>query len=154
VKALSMRQPWLWAVLELGKTIENRRWNTHYRGPILLHAAKGCTVKECIQAMDWIRAATSPSLDAWGKWPGLESVERGGICGYAEIVDVLRPDMEGLGESLVNWSQVRWWMPEQFGFVLRNVRRLPFAPCRGALGLFEIPDAHEVFDVPELPRAT
>jgi activating signal cointegrator 1 len=40
MKVLSLRQPWADAVLELGKTIENRLWQTTYRGPIAIHVAK------------------------------------------------------------------------------------------------------------------
>lgn len=38
--ALSLRQPWAWAILHAGKTIENRTWATRYRGRIRIHAAK------------------------------------------------------------------------------------------------------------------
>jgi hypothetical protein len=148
MKALSLRQPWLWAVLELGKTIENRRWNTKYRGPILLHAAKGCTVVECVGALAWM-VETNLLEPHDPRWPGLESVERGGICGYAEIVDVVPPGIRPMFTTTTK-DELQWHMPEQYGFVLGNVRRLPFTPCRGALGLFEIPDAHEMFDVPEV----
>ena len=36
--ALSVRQPWAWALLYGGKTIENRTWSTPYRGAIWIHA--------------------------------------------------------------------------------------------------------------------
>jgi hypothetical protein len=136
MKALSLRQPWLWAVLELGKTIENRRWNTKYRGPILLHAAKGCTAKECDDALEWMRAR---GLLGPHEWSGLEHIERGGICGYAEIVDVL-PPLTANYLPLASDLEVdaRWHMPAQYGFVLRNVRRLPFVPYPGSLGLFNV----------------
>jgi hypothetical protein len=39
VKALSIRQPWVWAIVHAGKDIENRTWWTPYRGPVLIHAA-------------------------------------------------------------------------------------------------------------------
>lgn len=128
MKALSLRQPWLWAVLELGKTIENRRWNTTFRGPVLLHASKGCTVEECKSALAWIVEARLLEPDD-PRWPGLENVDRGGICGYAEIVGVVPRGHDSLA----------WHMPDQYGFVLRNVRRIPLAPCRGALGFFDVP---------------
>ena len=43
MKALSLTQPWADAILEQGKRIENReKWTAcKYRGPVLLHAAKG-----------------------------------------------------------------------------------------------------------------
>ena len=40
IPALSLRQPWAWAILHAGKRIENRTWATKYRGRIRLHAAK------------------------------------------------------------------------------------------------------------------
>jgi hypothetical protein len=40
VNALIIRQPWAWAVVYAGKDVENRTWQTSYRGPLLIHAAK------------------------------------------------------------------------------------------------------------------
>jgi hypothetical protein len=40
MKALSVRQPWAWAILALGKDVENRSWRTEHRGPLLIHAPK------------------------------------------------------------------------------------------------------------------
>jgi hypothetical protein len=40
VKALTIRQPWAWATIYGGKDVENRRWRTAYRGPLLIHAGK------------------------------------------------------------------------------------------------------------------
>jgi hypothetical protein len=39
MKALSIRQPWAWLIIAGIKDIENRRWATNHRGPILVHAA-------------------------------------------------------------------------------------------------------------------
>ena len=44
--ALSIRQPWAWMILNAGKDIENRSWQTDYRGRFLIHAAKGMTQDE------------------------------------------------------------------------------------------------------------
>jgi hypothetical protein len=40
IPALSLRQPWAWAIFSAGKNIENREWVTRYRGRIRIHAAK------------------------------------------------------------------------------------------------------------------
>jgi hypothetical protein len=42
-RALSIRQPWTWAILYAGKRVENRSWYTSFRGPIFIHA--GLTVE-------------------------------------------------------------------------------------------------------------
>jgi hypothetical protein len=38
--ALSLKQPWAYAVLFLAKDVENRRWRSRYRGRVILHASK------------------------------------------------------------------------------------------------------------------
>ena len=136
MKALSVRQPWWWAIMHAGKRIENRRWNTGYRGPILLHAAKGCTRDEYESAVSWmIDAHVSTGLDI----PPLSHMQRGGIVGRARIVDVVPPfSLPYVYERLPKGVDVRWHMTEQFGFVLADVEPLPFVPCKGALSLFEL----------------
>lgn len=39
-RALSIRQPWAWAILLGSKDVENRSWKTSYRGRFWVHAAK------------------------------------------------------------------------------------------------------------------
>jgi len=39
MKALTVRQPWAWAIAHGGKNVENRTWYTAYRGPFAIHAA-------------------------------------------------------------------------------------------------------------------
>jgi hypothetical protein len=38
-RALSVRQPWAYAIPHLGKNVENTPWSTRFRGPILIQAA-------------------------------------------------------------------------------------------------------------------
>lgn len=123
MKAISIRQPWAFAIVELGKDVENRDWQTRYRGPVLIHAAKGCTVEE------FNSAATFIGWDKmrYGVLP--RDYERGGIVGRAEIIDC------------VEHMDSRWFFG-RYGFVLRNAEPLPFQPCRGQLGFFT-PDFSE-----------
>ena len=57
MKALSIRQPWLWAILDIEedncpKRVENRKGTAfHYRGPVLLHASAGGTRREFADAV-------------------------------------------------------------------------------------------------------
>lgn len=39
MKALTVRQPWAWAIARGHKPIENRSWAPTYRGPLAIHAA-------------------------------------------------------------------------------------------------------------------
>jgi hypothetical protein len=143
--ALSLRQPFLRAVL-LWKPIENRRWNTNVRGEFLLHAAKGMTKQEwedAIMFCDVVRG-TRNSAEALP----FESLERGGICGKARLVDVVRPRAELLLGGLESHyppalrkdGSWRWHMSDQHGFILEDRQPLPFVPWTGELGFFEVPD--------------
>ncbi|MGH8882926.1 MAG: hypothetical protein ACRD0P_37235 [Stackebrandtia sp.] len=38
LKAISVQQPWAWAITHAGKNVENRTSNTHYRGRLAVHA--------------------------------------------------------------------------------------------------------------------
>lgn len=40
MKALTVQQPWAWAIAAGHKDIENRTWATSYRGPLAIHAGK------------------------------------------------------------------------------------------------------------------
>ncbi len=154
MKALSLREPWLTAVLDLGKNIENRKWNTKLRGRFALHAAKGMTRIEYEEACAFITAAGATP-------PPREQLRDHGIVGVATLAVVIEPlrRWRGSGESgladlgdvcrgmvfpddaarTLTRDELRWWMPDQFGFVLTDV--VAFArviPCRGALGFFEV----------------
>jgi hypothetical protein len=65
----------------------------------------------------------------------------GGIIGRARVVDVVAPNPLGTVGWYPPGVNHRWHMREQFGFVLADVVPLPFRPCKGALGFFELKEA-------------
>src|SRR5580765_3071606 len=40
MKALSIRQPWAWLIVNGHKPVENRSWPTKYTGKLLIHAGQ------------------------------------------------------------------------------------------------------------------
>lgn len=116
--ALSIRQPWAWAILHAGKDVENRSWETLKRGPITLHAAAGMTLGEYRDCIGFMRSLGLSDL------PSRADLDRGGIVGVARIVDC------------VTASGSRWFFGK-FGIVLADVRPIPFIPAKGALGFFK-----------------
>lgn len=122
MKALSIRQPWAWLILNAGKDIENRDWHTHVRGRVLVHAAKGMTRSEREDAYD-----TARHINPYILLPELP-VQRGGIVGSVEIVDCVQE------------SESPWFFGS-YGFVLRDPKPLPFIPWKGQLGFFDVPDS-------------
>lgn len=122
MKALTIRQPWPWAIFTQGKDIENRDWPTRFRGRIAVHTAKGMTSAEYGDALQFICQARGHFVI-----PDLEELSRGAIIGTVEIVDC------------VTKSESPWFMGE-YGFVLRNPVLLPEPiPCKGALGFWDVP---------------
>jgi hypothetical protein len=149
VKSLSLRQPWAWLVVQGYKPLENRRWNTSFRGRFLVHAAKGMTRDEYDDASDFAvdvlaeeRKQSRLDVRAWlfATMPPHDKIERGGIVGVATIVDVILP-CRGVPTSLFDDGQCRhpWHMAGQHGFQLADIRSLPFVPQKGALGFFDVP---------------
>mgnify|MGYP003575147287 CR=1 FL=1 len=41
MKALTVKQPWAWAIIHGGKDVENRSRPTKFRGQLYIHAGKG-----------------------------------------------------------------------------------------------------------------
>jgi hypothetical protein len=132
MKAISIRQPWAWLIVNGFKDIENRTWPTKFRGPVLIHASKGMTTSEyedVEDALDPTCILHDRDLSPLGiVLPPMNQLERGGIVGIANITDC------------VEKSRSPWYMGP-YGFVLADQRVLPFTPMRGMLGFFDCPDS-------------
>src|SRR5438094_4893825 len=122
MKALSIRQPWAWLIVNGHKDIENRTWPTRMRGEILVHASAGMTRSEYDDVVDFI---DSDMLNV--QLPPREALERGGIVGKATIY------------NYVTAYDSPWFFDPQ-GFLLRDASILPFMPFKGTLNFFDVPD--------------
>lgn len=112
MKTISIMQPWAWAIIQ-GKPVENRDWYTAVRGPVLMHTGK----KYNDSAVSFIENLLGTKVP--------DNLPRGGIVGRFEIVDCVK-------------KYDSPWFFGKFGFVLKNAIELPFMPCRGQLGFFEV----------------
>lgn len=120
--ALSIRQPWAISILQGGKDIENRSWDTKFRGKFLIHAAGKFTAEEVSAWRIFCDAQEIPM--GWAKDLTIQGLKVRGIVGEADLVDVVTESTSP-------------WFCGPYGFVLRNVKPLPFVRCRGALGFFK-----------------
>lgn len=119
MKAISIRQPWAWLIVNGYKDIENRSWDTKYRGLVLIHAAKTKpTIDEWYEAERIAHTAGVPYM------PPFESMDKGGIVGYAYITDTTR-------------ESVSPWFFGPVGFNLTGAKKLPFQSLKGRLSFFE-----------------
>lgn len=160
MKALAIRQPWAYAVLHLGKRVENRDWaGCAYRGPVLLHASKTLVLREFDEAVDSIQsiletsggmAPSSPTFAAFydmvrlhppgdklGSWRPAPTLPLGGIVGRARIVGTVNAKTQTSGGLK---AQLSPWYAGGFALVLADVEPLPFIPWKGSLGFFDVPD--------------
>lgn len=121
VKALSVRQPWAWAIIYAGKDIENRSWQAinhglKMRGRIAIHASATMSKGEYEDAarfMDGIGVSCPPPID----------LSRGGILGSVDVLDV------------VDNSDSKWFFGPR-GLVLANPEPCGFITAKGCLGYF------------------
>jgi hypothetical protein len=112
-KALTVRQPFAWAILLGGKDIENRGWSTNYRGPLVIHAGG---------------ALHDSPLPPWFKKPVPDDFDMSALLGVVDLVDV------------VEHSRSRWFRGE-YGWVLENPRPFDLIPCKGHLRLWSLTPA-------------
>ncbi|NBU58302.1 MAG: ASCH domain-containing protein [Betaproteobacteria bacterium] len=115
-RALTVRQPWAWLIVNGFKDIENRGRRTHYRGPVLIHAGLNT---------DEFNDETAARISKKYGVDIPETLEFGGIVGIADIV------------SCHDRHSSPWYVPGNFAWELANPRRLSFRACTGALGLFK-----------------
>jgi hypothetical protein len=121
--ALSVRQPWAWAIIFARKDIENRSWQAtnhglKQRGRVAIHASKGMTRGEYDEASSFMRETMDICC------PSARDLIRGAVIGSVEIIDV------------VTHSESPWFFGPR-GLVLGDPERWTPRPCKGALGYFQ-----------------
>lgn len=126
MKALSVRQPWTHCILHLGKDYENRSWSTKFRGKVLLHASKGMTWEEYEECLAIVRLVGEIRPFPSGTcFPAFRFLQRGGVVGVVDIVSCTT-------------AMDSPWRFGNYGYGLANAREVPFFPCKGQLGFFEV----------------
>jgi len=136
MRALSVRQPWAWAICH-GKDVENRSRGTRHRGLLAIHASKSAAYHEDLndpRIVDLIEASGFDLSDP----PSAQ----GAVVAMAELTGCHEPGFcfkarPGHGGEMCS----PWAHASQFHWPLASVRPLAEpVPCRGALGLWHLPD--------------
>jgi hypothetical protein len=124
MKALTVRQPWASLIICGVKDIENRDWQTTYRGIMAIHSSAKMSREDMEDACALMRQFVPRfSADAFRRC----GFPTGVILGTVEITDC------------VDKSPSPWFVGA-YGFVLKNA--VAFAQsiaCRGALGFWDVP---------------
>lgn len=121
MKCLSVNQPFAELIVSGAKDVENRSWQTHHRGLLVIHAGM----------------KFNPTLLRWAKMSGWieenTDLVYGFAIGVAELVNVY----EAHDPRCVS----QWAQPGYFHWILERPRRFPEpVPMKGRLSLFEPPD--------------
>ena len=136
MKALSIRQPWAYLIVNGIKDVENRTWHTDFRGRIFVHAglSKEDMTKEVLASI--VGRLDSNSAGRLMLVYALQ--EYGAIIGEVDIVDCV-------------WNhKSKWRAIGQWQFVLANpVAYTQPIPCRGQLGFFSVSQIENKTDKPE-----
>jgi ASCH domain-containing protein len=120
MKALSVCQPWAWAIVHGLKTVENRSRPTTHRGPLLIHASKSR------------RYLASDYADLLPGLPPADQLDFGALVGVVEVVGCMPvAEVEGDPFAVGPWC----WL-------LAGARRIRPVPFKGQVGLFDVPEAH------------
>ena len=147
MKVLSVRQPWAYLIVAGYKDIENRKWYTNHRGPLLIHASLGTDPENFM-----------PKQRKWIEESGIdipEDLPRGAIVGSVNLTAVRWSSQGYDGASRFytapdNYSNP--WYEGPYGFEMEDA--VPFyqpIPYRGSLGIrdanLDIGDYVDVFEM-------
>lgn len=123
IKTLSVKQPWAYAIMYLGKDIENRTRKTNMRGLIAIHASKQIDY----DAYYWLKS------DGY-ELPPLEMLETGKVLGTVELT------------NCVTEHASKWKEDGTFGYVLKNPQPFKVSfDAKGQLGFWSCEIPQEVF---------
>ena len=124
-KALSIRQPWAWLITMGYKPVENRTWETLWRGPVAIHSSQVMTRADYDACVLFL--ISHPALrHIVEALPAAGDLPRGGIVGRAELVACTR-------------AHESPFFTGPFGHVLQGAEPVRFQACKGALGYFRLP---------------
>ena len=105
MKALSIAKPWAECIVSKGKNIENRTWDTKFRGYLAIHASMSKDLSRFEYCQENHKLNLSP-----------QDVDFGAIVGIAEIVGIVTK------KSLTR--ETKKWFQGDYGFHLKNIIKL------------------------------
>jgi len=123
MKAITICQPWAWAIIHGPKRVENRTWHTDYTGPLLIHAGA---------SRAWLNLPDNRLPDGTIH-PPASQLNMGAIIGRVNMVACLRYNHPSLlGNPFVCGPVCHIYEDPQ-------PLKVPI-PYRGRQGLFDVAD--------------
>lgn len=139
MKALSINQPWAWLIVNGYKGVENRDWDTRYRGEFLIHAGKKID-HDCYEFLEDYGIEINV--------PPPNELQTGGIVGKARLINTVH-----IRDKHLITERDKPWFFGEYGFMLDSMEPVEFRPCKGALGFFD-PDYNSKYaeKIPKPPK--
>lgn len=138
MRIVTIKDPWAWAIMRLGKDVENRVRNIagDYRGPVAIHvAATPMKLDDYFTAAKYIAERTG--IMPIASLPGSTGV----IIGVVDLVAVHEDACSEPGDAECGGCCTPWAMHDFWHLVLKNPRPLAEPiPYTGALGLRRLDD--------------
>lgn len=137
MKALTIKQPWCWAITNGTKRVENRTWKPPrniMNQRIAIHASARIEKAELLAYSE---------LGAWLE-PTVNMLPVGCIVGTAIVKGYIVVNeqggvtMQSKGAQEYNQRKDPWFCGP-VGWLLDDVRRVTPVSCKGALGLWDVP---------------
>ncbi len=120
--ALSIKQPWAWAIAYGFKTIETRTWGTPYRGELLIVSS----LRPDAEMLKWFLGQPGIAEKAGGQ------MVYGKAIAIADLVNC-EPMIEADEDAAL--CDV---YPRAYSWFLENVRRIEPFPVKGQLMLYDV----------------
>lgn len=145
MKAITVQQPYAWAIIFGGKDVENRTQLWGYRGPLAIHAGMRWSMRGASSPL--VREALAPFLTARQAGEPIDPAEHhdrlrfGAVIGVVELTDV-HPEHGGCCRP---WGESSYTARDGLVRQVTHLRvedpRPLLAPirCRGTLGLWTPP---------------
>lgn len=141
VKALTVKHPWAWAIINGGKDVENRSQRTNYRGRLYIHAGKTLDFDAFsfppLQAAE--REYHSRGLKSlYDETNKIDLSTTGMVLGTVDLIDC-HPATDCADWAETGSSCSEWALADHWHWVLGNPRPLacPF-PEKGKLGIWNL----------------
>lgn len=154
MKALTVQQPWAWAIALGAKKIENRTQSWRHRGPLAIHAGARVSERGVGMVPELMARDGWGSADSIRQWM-LEEIVHGAVIAVTDLADV---HWTVASDCCGTWAEQAYTEVTSSGvrrrtevahLVLDDVLALNEpVPCKGRLGLWNLPeDVAEIIDL-------
>ena len=134
MKALTIKQPWASLIIHGIKDVENRSWNTKFRGKFLIHSSKTFDTDATLtkRQVDLCVSKGFLKQNDDGSWDWKIDFPRGVILGECNLIDVMPPTATPSTDASI------WKENMAFGLVISDAKQLDEPiPVKGNLGFWE-----------------